>query len=343
MNNYLDLRTGAGFVAALALVIGGVGACAMDGDDESYFAGQLGGTSAAMADLDCMVTLSRQSFSDPDGRQSAPCQGHIYQPNSAYSNNVLASYLKTDTPNVVRVAFAFRGSASVGDWIRNLQSQIELRRLNAVSEFPAREAQSGDYANARVGMGWDERWVNQAGLMLALLERARADYPDRHLQIYLTGHSLGGVMATRAALDVSVSAWQVDTTVRVYAWNPPRLGDDEAAKVMQAAIVPCLTEASECFEYRQFTRKRDVVHGLPANLSLDNIRDPWSHAVWQKKLKPTTGRPLKRDIGYCPHFHAPKVKGVGAHDLDIWREQLADREVFTDEWLDCMLNPRPAS
>ncbi len=310
----------------------------MDGAEESFVEDAVEARASAMDDLDCMVTLSEETYIDTAERRATPCRGHSYE--LAYSNNVLASYMKSDIPGVIRVAFAFRGSASVGDWIRNLQSQVDRRDLSAVGEFPLVGSQSDDYAKAKVGAGWDDRWANQAGLVLGLLEQARADYPDRHLQIYFTGHSLGGVMATRAALDVSISNWQFGNTVRTYAWNPPRLGDDEAAKVMQAAIVPCAGETSECFEYRQFTRRRDIVHGLPLNLSFDSIfSNPWSHAVWQRNLERNTGKPLELDIGYCPHFHAPKIKRVNAHNLDTWHQQLADRSVFTEEWVDCMFNP----
>lgn len=131
------------------------------------------------------------------------------------------------------VVVAFRGSEEILDWLANFN-------------FPQRSAASYGFAG-RVHQGFastlDSGWSEIVG---AVEEFGGSDRP-----VLVTGHSLGGSLATLAAARLSHGGYDV---APVYTFGNPRVGDvdfaDQAWQVLQGRA------------YR-FVNRRDVVPRLP--------------------------------------------------------------------------------
>ena len=54
-----------------------------------------------------------------------------------------------------------------------------------------------------------------------------------NIQIYITGHSLGGAVAVLSALDVRES---FSNTMAVYSYGQPRLGNDQLAQYIASKL-----------------------------------------------------------------------------------------------------------
>jgi predicted lipase len=69
--------------------------------------------------------------------------------------------------------------------------------------------------------------------------------------VFVTGHSLGGALATLAALDLRISLGLPD--VRVVSFGSPRVGNDIFSKWFEEEIGP----------HWRFTHNRDIVPSVP--------------------------------------------------------------------------------
>jgi Lipase (class 3) len=91
-----------------------------------------------------------------------------------------------------KIVLSFRGTVSIRNWLRNLG-------IGFVA-FP----RCSGYA---VHSGFYESWCAARGLVQAALANALRTYPG--YSIVVTGHSLGGAIATIAAEDLRVSGYPV--------------------------------------------------------------------------------------------------------------------------------------
>lgn len=113
------------------------------------------------------------------------------------------------------VVIAFRGSRSTVDWI----ADFDADQVQWADDSPAIMTHRGFtmiYRSAR-----DSIW--------SFLDQVPADKP-----LFLTGHSLGGALATLAAFDVACTRQQEMTIV--YTFGSPRVGNDEFAVQYKKAV-----------------------------------------------------------------------------------------------------------
>jgi predicted lipase len=91
----------------------------------------------------------------------------------------------------------------------------------------------------------------------------------RHVEVNVVGHSLGGVVAELAGLDIEEYLHRNTTNyeVNVVAFNPPRLGNQKLVDEYRSR----LKARPRQFRISVFTREGDIVDDLPVNFSLGII------------------------------------------------------------------------
>jgi len=132
---------------------------------------------------------------------------------------------------------AFRGTmpSSMENWVEN---------LDATSE----EVEAGDERDGRVHKGFNEAWES----VRPAVERALARAELRGLPVSVTGHSLGGALATLAARHVAAALGR--EVAHVYSFGSPRVGNAKFAERYNALLAGVTWRV---------THWRDVVPGLP--------------------------------------------------------------------------------
>ncbi|KFY59879.1 hypothetical protein V497_04033 [Pseudogymnoascus sp. VKM F-4516 (FW-969)] len=110
------------------------------------------------------------------------------------------------------IVLAFKGSAS----IRNFLADLNF----ALVDFGC--------PGCKAHVGFTAAWLEPRSAILAALAKTRAQYPD--YKIVTTGHSLGGAVATLAALELRSSGYEVD----LYTYGSPRTGNAAFATFVSA-------------------------------------------------------------------------------------------------------------
>ena len=128
----------------------------------------------------------------------------LYDPGTD-TQGFVASRLGGPGPGMA--VLSFRGTESTRDWMTNL----DLRQDSVMSRNPESPATVG-----KVHAGFNEAYLS----VEAQIESALHGY--EHLPLYLTGHSLGGALATLAT-------WYLtgDRLAACYTFGAPRVGDDQ--------------------------------------------------------------------------------------------------------------------
>lgn len=132
-----------------------------------------------------------------------------------------------------RVLVVFAGSQEITDWLTN----FSFAQIDGSPHDLAGRVHTG-FATA-LSAAWEP-------LLDAVLARADADTP-----VWVTGHSLGGALATVAALRLSHEGLNL---APVYAFGQPRVGNLEFAMAAQAELSG---------RFYRFANERDVVPRIP--------------------------------------------------------------------------------
>jgi len=138
---------------------------------------------------------------------------------------------------------AFRGSRNTTNWVTNFSAQL------VASEVGAR--------SGRVHLGYQAAYLSIRESLLSKLQASLAEVaggPVRPALVLLSGHSLGGALATLAAQDVAAIP---GCEVRVVTWGSPRVGDADFARAYGAAAPSTA----------RFVIRADVVPRVPSNPS----------------------------------------------------------------------------
>ena len=102
------------------------------------------------------------------------------------------------------IVVSFRGSNNLADWITNL----------------AFAKTSYSCSRCKVHSGFNGAYEDLKNQVRSLVSAYRSSYPSAKL--IMTGHSLGGAIASLAALDLTLNLEQVDA---VYTFGSPRVGN----------------------------------------------------------------------------------------------------------------------
>lgn len=119
-------------------------------------------------------------------------------------------FILTSSSNNIIV---FRGTQEPDEWIAN----INAKQNNYQSNHP----QAG-----KIHQGFYSLYVNN----LAQPIRQAIARLAPNIPCYVTGHSLGGVMAVLAALDLALNFDRFRQQIRMYSYASPRVGDPTFAK-----------------------------------------------------------------------------------------------------------------
>ncbi|KAI8915081.1 Alpha/Beta hydrolase protein [Entophlyctis helioformis] len=135
-----------------------------------------------------------------------------------FANNAFG--LSAVHPPSRTLVLAFRGSRNLRNWIQSLS----IAKADTAF-FGAPEA-------VRVHSGFLEAWTTMRDDAVESISRLRAAYPGYRLLV--TGHSLGGAVATLAAMDIVSSKILNAKQVSVFTLNQPRVGNTAFAAWMSS-------------------------------------------------------------------------------------------------------------
>lgn len=149
-----------------------------------------------------------------------------------------------------QIIIAFRGSVTFQNWIEN------MRFVKEPSPWP-----NSNYPLARVHTGFLDSYADIAstirGSVTILLKR----YPDS--RIVVTGHSLGGAVATLCATDLKFHlGWS--TKIELVSFHSPRVGNDQFAGFISHIFAMDKVDP-DVGDYmsRRFTNRDDPLCHLP--------------------------------------------------------------------------------
>lgn len=174
-----------------------------------------------------------------------------------------ARYVVASSPSAVYIAF--RGTANV----ENVLSDISV----VLVDMPWLEPIT-DHAAVKGHAGFVELYLSIQPLVLdaAMRAHARSEAPT----VYVTGHSLGGALATIFAADVAANYPQLHRRMCVYSFGSPRVGDEAFARVFDASV-PC------SFRCRN---KLDLVPRLPLWSPAFRYKHVGREVVLRRELEP---------------------------------------------------------
>ena len=186
----------------------------------------------------------------------------IIRHNFRYFNNkgrdTQAYIFRTDEYMVL----AFRGSQEPQDWMTNFTTQLRSFTINKAG-VPALSSYQG-----RVHTGFFLAWAIIEGSVLAQIQRWRQALANEGKPLpplYITGHSLGGALATIATAGLADNGVEV---AGVYTFGQPRVGD--------RTFVKQLANSANGKIFR-FVNNNDIVPHVPPPFSIWNPTRFYGH------------------------------------------------------------------
>jgi pimeloyl-ACP methyl ester carboxylesterase len=150
------------------------------------------------------------------------------------------------------IIVAFRGTYSVANTVVDLSTKPQ-----EYVSYPSPEGQSRPCTNCTVHSGFFGAWECEKDEVIAQLIKLRLKHPKRPVQ--LVGHSLGGAVASLAALELKTAlGWD---NVVVTTFGEPRIGNKGLVNFIDDVFR--LHSSSERSIYRRVTHIDDPVPLLP--------------------------------------------------------------------------------
>ena len=173
-----------------------------------------------------------------------------FRPDQNTLSFVVSEYISealTDTHVLVvdgadRIVVAFKGTTST----RNLKTDLNIYHVRAASALPTRLAEdtpdsitnegvlgARDFKRAKIHKGFALAYASVAA---PLLRRLQALLAERRRPIFLTGHSLGGALATICSFDLHLRLGLGRRELFVSTFGAPRPGNDAFRRLYDAKI-----------------------------------------------------------------------------------------------------------
>ena len=115
------------------------------------------------------------------------------------------------------VVVAFRGSHSIKSFIIDLQSATLIPYKNVTG--------------ASVGLGFYKEWIDLSTQVMPEVKKLLQQHPS--YSVWVTGHSLGGALATLCALDLQTD---LHINATVYTYGSPRVGNVAFAQYYNSLV-----------------------------------------------------------------------------------------------------------
>ncbi|MGB7086831.1 MAG: lipase family protein, partial [Phormidesmis sp.] len=207
---------------------------------------------------DAPETVTQQTLDKRSWRTKNDFIRHRFRYFNNRGRDTQAYMFRTDTFMVL----AFRGSQEPQDWMTNFTTQLRnftiyKNGITSVSSY-----------KGRVHTGFFLAWAIIEQSVLAQIQRWRRELAEEGKllpPLYITGHSLGGALATMAA------AALVDHGIRVagvYTFGQPRVGDRTFVNQLN------LKTGSRVF---RFVNNNDIVPHVPPPFSVWNPTRFYGH------------------------------------------------------------------
>ncbi|KAI9296693.1 alpha/beta-hydrolase [Neoconidiobolus thromboides FSU 785] len=136
------------------------------------------------------------------------------------------------------VIVAFRGSSNAENWLLNSKTKLTQIEINGKNYY--------------VHTGFKEIIDNILPQISQKIDVLLRTYP--RYKLLVTGHSLGGAIATLASLKLKYEIGLNDNRIKLYTYGAPRVGDPEFARLLN----------KHRFVSGRFVNENDVVPHLPA-------------------------------------------------------------------------------
>lgn len=154
----------------------------------------------------------------------------------------------TDTHVIVvdgsdRIVVSFRGTTSG----KNLKTDIRISQRPLEQVIPTAEIaqpsqgiielmDSRAWKRSRVHSGFSAAY---SSVSTELIKNVRKLYEDKRRPVFLTGHSLGGSLATLCSLDLHISLGLHSSEIFVSTFGAPRLGNRVFQQLYDETILSC--------------------------------------------------------------------------------------------------------
>lgn len=179
----------------------------------------------------------------------------------------LGYVLRSDRANII----VFRGSQTLNDWLANVQARQSDYVLNGVNR-------------GRIHRGFQTFYGNLETQIKNVYKLLNPNAP-----VYLTGHSLGAVLATLTAVDMANFSFKGTSQVRLYTYASPRLGDPTFAQFFNTTVPNT---------YRVFNIA-DMVPEVPASETREgeyrHVGQFWSFLNYTGNLAPNHATAIYRE------------------------------------------------
>lgn len=172
---------------------------------------------------------------------------HDFRFISSHDRNTQAFLFRTPHYMVL----AFRGTQEIQDWQTNLNTRFQRTNLSDRRSTPIK---------GRVHSGFFLAWESVSEAIYEQLQRWYKDDRNGHRSppLWITGHSLGGALATISSVALKAKGVPVSG---VYTYGQPRVGDRTFARQVKTLLPD---------RYFRFVNYTDVVPRVPTPISLRN-------------------------------------------------------------------------
>jgi triacylglycerol lipase len=175
--------------------------------------------------------------------------------------------LRSEKANVI----VFRGSQTLNDWLTNVQARQSDYVLNGVNQ-------------GRVHRGFLTFHDNLETQIKNIYKLLNSNAP-----VYLTGHSLGAVLATLTSVDMANFSFKGKSQVRLYTYASPRIGNPTFTQFFNTTVPNT---------YRVFNMA-DMVPEIPASETREgeyrHVGQFWSFLNYTGNLAPNHETAIYRE------------------------------------------------
>merc|ERR1719162_1428504 len=161
-----------------------------------------------------------------------------YQKEVGWSDNIEHAAMVAYDEKYGEIVVSFKGTDNSAAFIENWLTNLDFLKQNPILQYPAAGVHSGF---------WDA-WLSLKADVVPAIQEVQSAHSTNKIRV--VGHSLGGAMATNAAMDLKLN-YGYDTSV--VNFGSPRVGNAEYHKALLNEV-----------PHWRVTHNNDLVpHGIP--------------------------------------------------------------------------------